>query len=98
MPAFEMIHRHGYLARRRPAASLRQAEGERRALARFRLGPDAAAMALDDAVDDREADAGALELLGAVQPLKGAEELGGVAHVEPRAVVAHGIDPLPRLK
>ena len=46
--------------------------------------------------DGGQADAGAGEVLGRVQPLEGAEELVGVGHVEARAVVAHEVDALAR--
>ena len=42
----------------------------------------------DDAGDGGEADAGALEVLVAVQAVEGVEELVRVVHVEARAVVA----------
>src|SRR5829696_2480940 len=47
---------------------------------------------MDDALDGGEPYAGALELLRAVQPLEGAEELVGVGHLEARPVVAHVVD------
>ena len=53
------------------------------------LGPDPAAVAADDALHDRQPDAGALEVAGGVQALERLEQLVGVAHVEPGAVVAH---------
>src|SRR5450755_2866191 len=62
---------------------------EGRALAGLGFGPDAPAVPVDDALHGGEADAGALELELAVQPLKGAEELVGVLHVEAGAVVAN---------
>src|ERR1700674_866074 len=54
-----------------------------------RLGPNAPAVALDDALHDRQADAGAFEILRAMQPLKHAEKLVGILHVEADAVVAN---------
>ena len=48
-------------------------EGERRAVIDGRRGPDAPPMALDDALYDGKTDAGAFEVLGAVQSLKYAE-------------------------
>ena len=51
-------------------------------------------MTMDDAADVGQADAGALELLGAVQPLKHAEQFVRVLHVESDAVVAHEEDDL----
>jgi len=50
-----------------------------------------AAVPVHDALHRREADAGPLELIGAVQPLKGAEQPVGVGHVEAGAVVAHEV-------
>ena len=64
-----------------------ESEVERRALVGLGVGPDAAAVAVDDPLHDGEADAGALIVLGPVQPLEDAEQLVGVAHVEADAVV-----------
>src|SRR5687768_3851013 len=75
----------------------RQGEMEAGALAGTALGPDAAAVAGHDALHDGEPDAGARELVGAVQPLEYAEELSDVAHVEADAVVAHPVDAFRRL-
>ena len=69
---------------------------ECRALARLRLGPDAAAVAVDDPLHDRQAHPRALVILGPVQPLEHAEELMGIPHVEPHAVVPDEIGPLGR--
>ena len=44
---------------------------------------------MHDALDGREPDPGALELVWGVQALEGAEEVLGVAHVEAGAVVAY---------
>src|SRR3954464_11967695 len=46
-------------------------------------------MAMHDALGRRETNAGALELLCVVEPLKRTEQPGSVRHVEPSAVVAH---------
>src|SRR5882724_6472703 len=51
-------------------------------------------MALDDPLHDRQADAGAFELFGRMQPLEDPKQLAGVLHVEPGAVVAHEHDQL----
>src|ERR1017187_4972855 len=51
------------------------------------FGPDTTAMALNDALHDRQADAGAGEILGAMQPLKHVEQLAGILHVEADPVV-----------
>ena len=52
---------------------------------------------MDHAPDVGQADAGALELLRAVQPLEDAEELLDVLHVEAHTVVADEEDELARL-
>ena len=49
-------------------------------------------MPLDDTVRKGEADACPLEMFLAVHPLEHTEELSGVQHVEPRAVVSHEVD------
>src|SRR5712691_4345641 len=64
-------------------------EVERGALARLGIGPDAAAVPVDDALDRRQPDPGALILVARVQALESAKELVGVRHVEAGAVVAH---------
>ena len=70
-------------------------EIERRAAIRLGLRPYPAAMPGDDTAYISKTDAGALELLGAMQALKDAEELAGVLHVEAHAVVAHEEKRLP---
>src|SRR3989344_2490003 len=84
---------HGF-ARSPPSPCSCQREIQRRALPRRALGPDAPAMALDDAPHDREPHAGAGKLGGGAQPRERAEEPIGVRHVEPGPVVA---DPVYRL-
>src|SRR6267143_1088775 len=64
-------------------------EVERGALAGLGIGPDAAAVPVDDALDRRQPDPRALILVARVQALKSAEQLVGVRHVEAGAVVAH---------
>ena len=71
-----------------------QREVKRRAFVRLAFGPDAPAMAGDDAVDDRQADAGAFEIVGAMQALEHAEEFLRVALVEADAVVADEVHRL----
>src|SRR3990172_2250701 len=66
-------------------------EIERRAFVHFCLGPGTPAVALDDALDNGEADARAFVFLGAMQALEDPEEFVGVAHVEAHAVVADEI-------
>src|SRR3984893_598528 len=63
-------------------------EVECRALINRRFGPDSPAVAMDDALHDREADAGAFEILRAMQPLEHAEQLVGVSHIEASTIVA----------
>ena len=55
---------------------------ERRPLPDLAFSPDASAMTGDDAMHDGQTDAGAFELVVAVQPLKHAEQLLHVLHVE----------------
>src|SRR5882672_658673 len=69
-----------------------QGEIEDRAFVGPGLGPDAAAVAYDDALYAGEADARALELLRRVKALEYAEEPVRLAHVEARAVVLHVVD------
>src|SRR6185312_15404903 len=88
----------------RPASSRRQVsrgsrvwavcQGETEGRAAIGRGfcPDAAAVAADDPMYRRQSDARALEFAFGVQALEGAEELAGILHVEPRAVVPDEID------
>src|ERR1700733_11516487 len=71
--------------------SFGQGEREYRADILHAFRPYATAVPGNDAVNDGEPDAGAPELLGAMQSLKYAKELFRVLHVEPDPVVAHGI-------
>src|ERR1051325_11715667 len=52
------------------------------------FGPDTASMTSDDALHCREANTCACEFVGPVQTLKRNEQLGGMSHIEARAVVA----------
>jgi hypothetical protein len=52
-------------------------EIKRRAAIDRGFGPDTAAVTLDDALDDRQADTGACEILCAMQALKHVEQLAG---------------------
>jgi len=70
----------------------RERELEAGAFVRLGLDPDAAAVAVDDALDDGEPDARARKLTFGVQALKDTEEATGVFHVEAGAIVAHGTD------
>src|SRR5687767_6518766 len=69
-------------------------EVERRSLPRNRLRPDAAAVALDDALGHGEAGAGAGVLLAGVEALEDGEDAIGVAGLEADAVVLHGEEPV----
>src|ERR1044072_7983921 len=76
-----------------------QGEIERGALADFGFDPDAASVSLDDPMHNREPDARAFELEGAVKPLEGDEKFVGIFHVKSGPVVADKIDIfLPMLK
>src|SRR5712691_7747967 len=65
-----------------------QREIKRGALVHCAFGPDAAPVPRHDPPDGGQTNAGAFELLGPVQPLEDAEQLVGILHVEPGAVVA----------
>ena len=51
------------------------------------LAPDAAAVTVNNSLNDRQTHAGAFEFGGPVQPLKDAEKFGRILHVETGAVV-----------
>src|SRR5262245_32973146 len=72
-----------------PPSSHREVEG--RARPGRGLGPHAATMTVDHALDDGQADPGPGKLVHGVQALERTEELARVVHVEADAVVAHGI-------
>src|SRR3954467_2291057 len=72
-----------------------QGEGEGGPLPDLAFGPDLPTVARDDAADGGQADAGAGEFAGGVEALEGPEQLGGVGHVEPGAVVAHEVHRTP---
>ena len=57
------------------------------------LDPDAPAVALDDLLADRQADAGARVLVAAVQPLEDDEDPLDVLRLDADAVVAHREEP-----
>src|SRR5215470_19444284 len=59
-----------------------QGEEERCAAADLALGPDPAAMAVNDALHGGEPDAGAFEFGRRMQPLKRAEQFCGIGHVK----------------
>src|SRR5581483_8375605 len=60
----------------------------------LRFSPDAASVAVNDALDEGEPDSGSLVLGLAVQSLKHAEELVRVPHVESDSVVPHVVNGL----
>src|SRR5881409_1365174 len=66
---------------------LREIEEEGRAVARLGVHPDPAVVAVEDALHDRQADAGASELALVMQALEGTEQAVGIGHVEADAVV-----------
>jgi hypothetical protein len=70
-----------------------ESEVEARAFAGFRLGPDEAAMPVDDALADRQAYARTGDIGLPVQPLEYSEHPFGIPLVEPDAVVANGESP-----
>src|SRR6266478_4630077 len=59
--------------------------------------PNAAAMAMDDALYRCQTDARAFELGRLMQPLERAEQLGGVGHIESGSVVADKVDGIALL-
>src|SRR5579864_5133293 len=58
-----------------------------RALVDLCFRPDTSPVTVNDALHNRQTDAGSLEVLNAMQPLKDAEELVDIPHVKTRAVV-----------
>src|SRR5579862_6549261 len=75
------------------APSQWQCETEQRALSGHRFHPDAAAIPLDDALANRQADAGSRVGIS-MQALENAEDLLGIFRLDPDAVVAHGEQPV----
>src|SRR5215813_9125486 len=71
----------------------REIKGGPRAGLRFH--PDAPAVALDDLLADRQADAGAGVLAAGVQALEHLEQPAGLARVNADAVIPHGELPVP---
>ena len=67
-------------------------EVENSAFACFAFGAHLAAVAMDDALDGRQADTGSFELLGSVQALEHAEKLSGITHIETRTIIDDTID------
>src|SRR6266496_1340612 len=62
---------------------------KRRAAVHCAFRPGSSAVAMNDALDARQTNAGPLELLLAVQPLKHAEQFFGILRIETDAVVAN---------
>src|SRR6266403_4010087 len=73
-------------------ASVGQGEIKRGSFVHLSLRPDATAVTLNDALNDGQADAGAFEVLHSMQPLKDAEQLRRITHIEPGPVVANKIN------
>src|SRR5260370_28255921 len=69
-------------------------EEKSRALVEFRLGPDAAAVLVNNALADGQPHARTFKVLRPVHALENAEELTGVFHVKARAIVANKYDAL----
>ena len=66
---------------------VRQSKVKGRSLIHFSLSPDPAAVTLDDALDDGQADAGAFVFFPRVQALEGAEEVAEIALIKPNPIV-----------
>lgn len=60
---------------------------ENSSMVEFCLSLDPAAVAVDDTLDDRQADSGAREIGGFMQAVKGGEAFIGVVHGEPDSVI-----------
>src|SRR5262249_27784366 len=79
----------GFFGHDRRVHPIRQREVEDAAAARRLVDPDLAAVALDDLLADRQADAGARELVARVQAAEHLEDPLGVVGVDAQAVVLH---------
>src|SRR5262249_17799367 len=71
-------------------------EIESRAAIQLSFSPHSASVTVDDALNGREAYAGALEFLGTVETLEYAEQLAHISHVEPDPVVLDANHDLAR--
>src|SRR5436190_21764276 len=71
---------------------------ERRSTVDGGVGPDTAPVAMNNTVDDGQADAGSFEIFGAMQALENAEELVRKTHVEAGAIVPYRIGALRRIE
>jgi len=67
----------------------RQGEKERRTLLRLTFGPDPAAVAFNDPFDRCQSDTRARKFIRMMKTLKGVEHLGGIFHIEARAIVTN---------
>lgn len=74
-----------------PGVLRAEREGEGRAAPDGGLGRDPPAVAVDDALDDREAEPRPFEVVGRVEALEHPEDPLSLARVEPHAVVAHPV-------
>ena len=72
----------------------RKREVECRPFVHFTLCPDSPVMAMDDALDQGQADPGSFILFIAVQTLKDTEELGVESHIKTDAIISDKIDRL----
>ena len=70
-------------------------EKECRPLPDLPFRPYPSTMPVEDALDDGQADAGALKVSSCMESLEGVEELVGVGHVKSSAVVPDVEGPLP---
>src|SRR5258708_6074281 len=69
-----------------------KSEIERCAFIHFRLGPEAPAVPVNNALGSRQADARAFKFFGTMQALKDAKELMGVLHIETSAIIPNVVD------
>src|SRR3990170_8060018 len=75
-----------------PPEVISQSKVKRSALLDRSFRPHVAAVTAEDTLDGGQADPGARELTLSVQPLKGSEQMAGVARVESRSIVTNEID------
>jgi hypothetical protein len=73
-----------------------ESEKERRSLIGLGLGPDTTAVAMDDPLHNRQANAGSLILFGEMESLKHAEQFVDIAHVKANAIVFDEIQGMTR--
>ena len=70
----------------------REREIKTGAVTHLALGPNAPAVAMNDPLDNGQADAGAFKLVFTVQALKDAKKFINVLRIEAGSVIAHGVD------